>query len=79
MAIAENKQCHSCGLFWDCEKYNGKHTPPCAELAEKNFNSLQLLKECHSLLCLASQLLELHCPNHKLVDKIEHFLATASI
>ncbi len=49
------------------------------EDVEPILNSLQQLKECHSLLCLASQLLELHCPNHALVSRIDKFLATASV
>jgi len=61
MAIAENKQCHSCGLFWDCERCNGKHTPPCAELADKNFNSLQQLKA--EISAIASEI-EAHCAHH---------------
>ena len=49
------------------------------EAMEASSNILQQLKECHSLLCLASQLLELHCPNHVLVERIDKFLATASV
>lgn len=41
MSIPENIQCNSCGLFFDCEKCNGKYHPPCFDYMEKKFTDAQ--------------------------------------
>ena len=45
----------------------------------ENFNSLQQLKECNSLLSQAVSAVKLFAPNHSICDKAERWQATASV
>ena len=44
MAKVQLYGCADCEIAIDCENRCAEHTPPCAKLADKNFNSLQQLK-----------------------------------